>query len=297
VNGVPSFIHIQTGGKIDVGVSTCVYQLNGDGTLDTGFGGGSGQACNGNGTQLFGMALQSTNGIVILSQYNGDYVLERFSPLGVVDSTFGTSGYVYQAVSAVKSEVPLALAVQPDNKIVVLGQGTNTSSQNLLFVSRHGTSGGVDSGFGTSGFATLGSASSLGVIYNAFLSVVPSGAIAVAADVNIGREETFLGQLTSAGANDTSFGAAGGEELLPLESTSYSTSALVTQADGSLVVAGNAYIGRVDSGGSLDFSFGGSGIVTWPNTYISALALDGNGEILAGGQDANGYPVLGRFWP
>ena len=101
-----------------------------------------------------------------------------------------------------------------------------------------------------------------------------------------GNTRNYIGQLHADGTLDTTFnpGAGGGYGAV---------SSLALQADGKILVGGNfttlagqtrSYIGRLNSGGTLDTTFNPGA-----SDYVSSLAVQADGKILVGG----GFTTLG----
>src|SRR4051794_12956203 len=122
------------------------------------------------------MALQPDGKIVVSGDVKSgadyDVAVARIDSSGALDLTFGTNGTETFPDAAV-ADAASAVALQPDGKIVI---GGSTGSMTALnqFVMRLGTSGGLDTAFGTGG-RTI-------VDYGGFdnlkeLRVAPDGAI------------------------------------------------------------------------------------------------------------------------
>jgi uncharacterized delta-60 repeat protein len=71
------------------------------------------------------LALQSDGKLVLVGQVQGTIALERFEATGAPDISFGTAGLATLPFSAV------ALAIQPDNKIVVAGHEYTDTQANF----------------------------------------------------------------------------------------------------------------------------------------------------------------------
>src|SRR4029077_10165782 len=87
-------------------------------------------------------AVDASGNILAVADQNGATGVVRFTPTGVLDPTFNSTGYV--TLSNVK---PLAMRVQSDGKIVI--GGTRISGKTIVgVVVRLNTNGSLDTGFG-----------------------------------------------------------------------------------------------------------------------------------------------------
>ena len=186
--GKTSTLAVQSDGKIVVGyeavdgtgtvVGGILARYNDNGSADTTFPLFSGGliadlAIQGNGKiittgKTFAMTAQGV--------YDGyAFLVARHNIDGTRDNTFGTNGAVVSNFG-IGDEVPYALALQADGKILVAGYVTTQAGKGYdldAAVARYTTSGILDTGFGTSGLAvTTG-------------SPIQASAIAVQSDSNI----------------------------------------------------------------------------------------------------------------
>src|SRR5579864_1153098 len=120
-------------------------------------------------------------------------------------------------------------------------------------------------------------------------------AVAVGANSNGGHQNWAIARYNTDGSLDTSFGTNG----TVTQDFGYDNVArgVIIQSDGKIVVAGSGQnenepriwtIGRYNSNGSLDTSFGGSGIIATPLgddlfETLNALELQPDGKIIAAG--------------
>ena len=125
--------YTQNGGNQDFAVA----RYNSDGSLDTGFGGGSGKvatAIGGNSELANGVLVLADGRILVVgSTYTGtswDMALVRYNPNGTLDASFGASnGIATSGLGA--SDEGYGLVVQGDGKIMVAGK----SNSCLLYTS------------------------------------------------------------------------------------------------------------------------------------------------------------------
>jgi uncharacterized delta-60 repeat protein len=160
-----------------------------------------------------------------------------------------------------------ALALQADGRIVVAGDDG---------LARYTRNGALDPSFGSGGRVPTDSSPWA-------VALQPDGRIVVAGVVSgLFDEFVALARYTASGAPDPSFGS-GGEVLTDFGGVFTTKSAtLALQADGRIVVAGNAGLARYTSNGALDPSFGSGGKVL-TDFSASALALQADGRIVVAG--------------
>lgn len=174
------------------------------GTLDGGFGaGGVVTTTVGGSSRADGVALQNDGKIVIAGRSDGVMLVARYTISGSLDNSFGTGGFTTTAVGP--DSFAFDVAVQPDGKIVTIGQGGDVATYTFALV-RYNSNGTLDSTFGNSGVVTtpIGS-NSIG----SEVLIQPDGKI-----LAIGSSGTFtqafaLARYNSDGALDTTFGSSG----------------------------------------------------------------------------------------
>lgn len=243
-----------------------IARLGADGSLDTSFNPGAGfdnpvhaLALLSDGRILAGGSFVTFNGVsqagVALLTANGGADL-NFNP------GTGPNGTVY------------AVAVQADGKFLVGGEFTRFNATNRVGLVRLNPSGSIDPSFDA---ALLG-----GGVRS--IVIQPDGAIVVGGSfTNAGG--VACGGLVRLGSN----GAADGGFLAAAAGARGSVLAVVRQADGKLVVAGDfarfnglnrSGITRLNADGSSDATINfGAGA----NGFVSAVALQNDGRIVIGG--------------
>jgi uncharacterized delta-60 repeat protein len=153
-------VAVQPGGKIVAAGSSstdfALVQYNHDGTVDATFGAGGKVLTDfGGNDYAYALAVRPVGKIVAagFSDARGsyDFGLARYNRDGTLDATFGGGGRVLTDVSGAGSyDVALAVAVQPDGKIVTAG--ASGAVRNADFVlARYNRDGTLDATFGTSG--------------------------------------------------------------------------------------------------------------------------------------------------
>ena len=282
------------------------------GALDTGFGGDSNNDNTPDGYSLtpigsgedWGNALAlAPGGEIVLAgfSHNGthaDFALARYSSAGVPDASFGTGGVVTTAAGAGTS-YGAAVALQPDGKLVMVGDGYNGAANQYDFLlTRFNADGTVDTGFGKDGVVTTDFQSGSND-YGAAVAIQPDGKIVVVGYANNGSDNDFaIARYTADGSLDSSFDDDG-KVVTALGSGNDRARAVAVRSDGKIVVGGGIggdfAVARYNADGSLDASFGGdANNDNTPDGYVTttmssaddtalAVALQPGGEIVAAG--------------
>jgi uncharacterized delta-60 repeat protein len=148
-------VALQTDGKIVVaGYSTAgpnpanfavTRLLNPQGSFDPSFGsGGKALVDFGGLDEGNAMALQADGKIIVAGYSEGNFGIARLQPNGSLDNTFGNGGKAI--VDFGGNDIPRALALQPDGKIVVAGYstagGNGANSLNFAVARLQGDPGG-----------------------------------------------------------------------------------------------------------------------------------------------------------
>jgi uncharacterized delta-60 repeat protein len=289
-----------------------------DGTLDSTFGSGGkvitvmgkySDAAN-------AMALQGDGKILVVGSTETvtgftsthDIAVVRYNSNGSLDSTFGSGGKVSTSFARNSDEYGNDIAVQPDGKIVVVGEVVNANAD--VAVVRYNSNGSLDSTFGSGGKVSIDMASGSGD--NGVSVVLQSdGKIVVLTNNNSTATgaEVGLVRLNGNGSLDTSFGT-GGKTLRTLGPDSTAAWDMALQGDGKIVIVGQSdnpgvsgddiAVARFNTDGSADSTFGTAGLAvinprTPPDSETGhTLAIQSDGKILAAGHtDPNGDPNSG----
>jgi uncharacterized delta-60 repeat protein len=304
--GEESAMALQADGKIVmVGGSFLDFVLarfNADGTPDTAFG-QSGRvstdiASGALDERARAVAIQPDGKIVVAgeSRQSGPpnrlvVALVRYNVDGSLDTTFGMGGIVRDIALVGRA---FALVIQADGKIVISGDqpvGTGTGTEDFLLV-RYNPDGSPDATFGTNGVVTA----DMGVIALARnLVLQPDGKIVASGDpVGATVAATAVARFNADGTLDSTFGTGG--KVSVVAGNAFVGQGLALQSDGKLVLVGTFgggpdarfAVARLNADGSMDASFGTSGLVTTELTGLGdtahAVALDANGRILVSGE-------------
>lgn len=200
---------------------------------------------------------------------SSDWIIAKFTPSGAPDTSWDGDGIVTTDFFG-ESDIAYDVALQPDGKLVVVGQGMQ-SGQNGAGIARYNANGSLDTSFDGDGRQYL-DVFTYQMRHLYAVALQPDGKIVGA---GYGGNTFAIIRLTAAGALDTTFNGTG--RIMPsiTGSTSYARSVLV-QADGKIVAAGDAYVDaasnydfgivRLTSAGALDTSFDSDGMTT---TFLS----------------------------
>ncbi|MBA0883383.1 HYR domain-containing protein [Flavobacterium undicola] len=285
----------QSDGKIVVGGLFTTYQdvtqnyltrLNADGGRDVSFDIKTG--FNGN---VRGLTIQSDDKIIVngeFTTYQGSSQnrLIRLNKDGSKDSSFNIGTGFDGSV--------LAVALQPDGRLIVGGNFKNYQGASQNYLIRLNPDGTKDTSFNIgTGF---GSQYTLGTIQTIVLQ--PDGKILVGGQFKYyqGNSNNYLIRLNSDGSKDTSFNIGTGFD--------YYIYSIVLQEDGKIIVAGGFVrfqeiytydrLARLNSDGSKDLSFNVGALFTlnfleefiYSGDYIPAvysLNLQPDGKLIVGG--------------
>jgi uncharacterized delta-60 repeat protein len=237
---------------------SCAARLNPDGTLDAGFGGGSNiYARSGQFDEPSAVALNIEGKIMIAGTYlsfDGSkyFFVLRITANGAVDTEFNSGAARLVAFNNAVVERLSAVAIQPDNRIVLAGNCRSGDDMNFC-IARINSNGWNDDGFvGPSGGINGSFVLPLGYNDDALSAVAlqPDGKIVLGGSCG---GAFCLTRLHADGLWDTSFdGSAGnGNGLVRVRIGAFRASAhaMALQRDGKIVLAG----GCRDSNGNDDF--------------------------------------------
>src|SRR5215471_1271543 len=153
-----------TGGVLDFDFALARY--NHDGTLDTGFGSGGKVTTHfGDGRNIGQAVLLQPDGHIVVAGgapgVNGglDFALARYSSTGTLDPSFGAGGMVRTDFMG-DNDVALALALQPDGKLIAAGEAAGDKSiigtplGTDFALARYNANGSLDTTFGVGGKVT-----------------------------------------------------------------------------------------------------------------------------------------------
>jgi uncharacterized delta-60 repeat protein len=214
---------------------------------------------------------------------------------GDLDMTFGNGGIVITGNSFNPAlNVAKGMAIQPDGKIVVVGEGSLGTFNWDFGVVRYNTNGTLDTSFGGSGIVVI----QLTVNYDGAeaVAIQPDGKIVVVGShYNCFCIDSSFAVLrfNPNGTLDTSFNGTGRIITSVNSSRDYAHSVAI-QADGKIVVAGSSganddfALVRYNPNGSLDTTFNATGKVITPvGGGAGSVVIQSDGKIIAAGNSGN----------
>ena len=311
-------IAIQSDSKIVVAYSgagssghgTFVYRFNPNGSSDASF--GTNGVVNVHGDlyndvySTMALTIQPDGKILVAVRHHEDvanspivmaFGVLRFNSDGSPDSTFGNNGFAFTTSllgNPQSQDIPEAITVQADGKIVMVGLARRSNGSTAFGVVRYNPNGSLDTSFDSDGIVTtqIGIAGDRDEPYS--VGIQPDGKIVVAgfSRDNTVFESFAVVRYNSNGSLDTSFDGDG--KLLVFGG--YATSnKLIIQPNGKIVIGGGNNGGdfallRFNSDGSPDGIWGTNGIVTtdFGNTeQVNSMALQTDGKIVAVGSYSN----------
>jgi uncharacterized delta-60 repeat protein len=257
-----------------------------------------------------------------------DFSLARFTPGGQLDTSFGDEGMVTTDFGSGQAESSIAAAIDSSGRIVVAGT-LNLAEEGgggpYLGVARYLTDGSLDTGFGGGdGLVTtqIGNPRlrTESVAIDPRDDAIVVGGIASYTDRS--GDDFVVARYLSNGTPDAGFSGDGvaltnfGIDEFGFE-TDDELLSLTVEPDGRIVAAGSSAgfatpqsyeytaLARYLPDGTLDTSFSGDGLVTTDiganlGSKALAVAVDGDGDILAGGYQffsSGGEFTLLRYLP
>ena len=224
---------------------------------------------------------------------------------GDLDTSFGFDGKVFTDFGN-RGDTAVAIAIQPDGKIVVAGDSTDASGNEDDFaIARYLPDGALDTTFSGDGKVrtNLGAADLASAV-----ALQPDGKIVVAeTSVNLAtlNGDFVLARYLPNGTLDTTF--SGNGWVKTDLGANDGAAAVALQPDGKILVAGGSQNGnnldfalaRYLPNSSLDLSFGGGGIVTSDFSAFdraNALILQRDGKIVVAGVIGDDFGVA-RYLP
>lgn len=205
----------------------------------------------------------------------------------VLDPGFNSDGRVFTDLGPASEERGAVVAVQPDGRILHVGNDWNVVPEERdVVLMRFLPDGSPDPTFGTDGVVVN---DPVDAVYVHSMSLQPDGSILVGGTI---LEDASVFKYTPDGSLDADFGV-GGIARIPLLGMAVDAKAMVLCPDGRIILAGyamdlqsgelNIVLLRLLQNGSLDTSFGTNGFVVdqyvWYDEAVD-LALQPDGKII-----------------
>jgi len=272
---------IAVGSSFMTSASVVVIRYNANGTLDSTFGSGGITVTSlpSASATAFAATLQADGKLLVAGKTcplsgSSSLLLMRYTTSGALDTGFGTQGIVTTAIPSGSATGANAVAVSGTN-ILVAGH-SKIGGKFAIALARYTSSGALDSTFGSGGIVTtaVGSldadAAALAVQVDG--KIVAAG---LAGDAMSQIWDVALLRYNTDGTLDLPFGGTNGMVITDIGSSSNYANAVALQADGKIVVAGNAFANpsantsdiavlRYNTDGTLDTTGFGS-----PNGYVT----------------------------
>jgi uncharacterized delta-60 repeat protein len=221
---------------------------------------------------------------------------------GALDPTFGANG---RAATTVGSGARAsAVAIQPDGKIVVVGDVLRSGSERDIALVRYNPNGTPDLSFGENGRVVV-AISNQNEVINA-VAIDGNGRIVVVGSIEPFDDtpitDFLIVRFTPNGALDATFGNGGA--VTASQGSTDSFNAVAIQPNGRIVAAGGTSDGGLavvmgfTPNGVIDQSFGDFGlnffdVPAMTDEQIQVIALRPNGRIVVGGQGQVSVPHSG----
>ena len=246
----------------------------------------------------FGFAVEKNGDILvggeaISSVGRIEFGLARYTSNGILDATFGSGGLV-TTVAGTRVDVPTAMLLQPNGKIVMAGfevaqEGVAPGKMSMV---RYNSNGSLDTTFGTGGISlvtdTITGPDALALLSNGdYLAVGQNGSGKTGIAVELNSKGVLLSKVTT------------GTLTAALSSSQSGFSPTIFQANGDYIVAVTSCtndsqcrghkigVSRFLETGKVDTSFNANSFESFdpPATTSvgTAMALQANGQIVIGG--------------
>jgi uncharacterized delta-60 repeat protein len=244
-------VTLQTDGKVVIAGYTfmegdedfAILRYNADGSLHTRFNGGGVSAIDfGYGDDRAYSIVMQPDGKLVIGGYSYDgakwvFGLARFTSSGAYDLTFDADATVTTTLGNQESFV-MSLALQSDGMIVACGSSSDGTGYRVT-LARYGTSGALDSSFGSAGSVITSNAS--GDYYGTSVAIDSNGKIVVGGYSVVSSLGKFMiHRYETSGSIDSSFATNGIFEYQLAAGSDDRATAMKLQSDGKVLVAGSS---------------------------------------------------------
>jgi len=312
-NNLPSSaseVLLQTDGKIiilgtiklsDGQFKKIIARYKSNGTLDTLFGDNGKiliEIASFSGSKI---ALQPDGKLIVGGLSGGKIAVVRYNSNGTQDTTFGTNGMGNVRFFSEARQSLADMMIQFDGKIVMVGDHTlGQSNFTDLFIARFNSNGTPDETFVANGFNIIDDTYFPNNRYNYGKAgfIQPDGKIIILGNMmdNDGKNQLSMARINQDGSLDTSTFGTNGKGTATFAFTNFQSYNMTVQTDGKIIVLaakdGNVALVRCNSNGTLDTSFGGTGIMTTDfggEEQTDDLVIQSDGKIIIEGKTSGLY--------
>ena len=179
-----------------------VVKISAAGAVDTSFGTGGWAVVTAGTGAVAGIAVGPDGsvvvGTIVRPSAAADFAALKLTPAGRLDTTFGTGGVAtvpFDLANSAGDDLPFAVAVQPDGKVLLVGSVASQGLDTDIGVARLLADGRPDPSFGPAGDGRLVAAFDLGGANNdraTAVAVQPDGRVLVAGDVELPQPVAVL---------------------------------------------------------------------------------------------------------
>ncbi|HYK46295.1 MAG TPA: hypothetical protein VEV83_14050, partial [Parafilimonas sp.] len=313
-------IKVLTNGTILIGGTSYDYaqhrmvfvEYKSNGAINTSFGSGGAVLIdiNHRDDEIFDMAVQPDGNIIGAGEYfnvnsSYDVAVVRLLSNGALDNSFGTNGIVTTRIGA-GGDVAKSVALQSNGKIVIAGSTrTTTQAKDDILSIRYNQNGTIDSSFALNGIYIKDIDGDNDVANS--VKIQPDNKIILGGYATLNGVNNFLSlRLKNSGTPDIPYGS-NGMVTTSIFSQGDAANAMILQADGKIIEAGQSTNGastffssiRYNTNGSLDDSYSNDGIHVFSigNSNDKAgkmVKLPWNNTLLLCGS-ANDYWALANY--
>jgi uncharacterized delta-60 repeat protein len=244
-----------------------------------------------------------------------DFALTRFTPAGDVDRSFGVEGTARADFGNV-TDIVQSMTIQPDGKILVVGNSVKIGSPSHIAIARFSPSGDLDASFGNQGLVVLSVSpfgdAAMAVAVQQDQKIIIGGIFATGFIQTRTIFDFLILRLQPDGSIDSSFGNNGITTVDFANENDVVTGAAI-QPDGKAVLCGyttvqvingtiidDFAVARFNTNGTIDQSFAGSGKVrtdfSQGDDSANGLTLQSDGKIILLGS-ADSSMALARYNP
>jgi len=268
--------------------------------------------------QATGAVLQPDGKIVIVGtscpsgQSNGlrDFAVARLNPDGTLDNTWGSVGTVTTAFGFQREDIPGAVLLQPDGKILVGG-----NSAGVFALARYNPNGTLDTKFGSGGTVMTDLPESqgegIGILFpQPDGKFIAAGTIFLPGSNPVNRSQIAFLRYNANGSIDTTYGNNGILKI-SFETEITNFNGLAIQPDGKILVSGSFtrripgctptktisctyseyFFKRYHPNVTIDRKFGRRLGTEIPREVLAGLYPQTDGRILIGG-----FPLVKRYY-